>query len=1135
MTHHVPGFCTLCRSRCGTLNSVDGDRLVAVTADPDHPTGQATCAKGRAAPELVHSRERILYPLKRTRPKGDADPGWQRIGWDEALAEIAEKLAGYRDRHGAESVAFSVTTPSGTPMSDSIDWVERFIRRYGSPNTIYATELCNWHKDVAHQFTFGCGMPVADYAQARLNILWGHNPSSVWLAEASRIADGQTEQVRRALLVVDPRATAHAKAADLWLRIRPGTDDALALGLSRLLLTGARFDDDFVRRWSNAPFLVDEASGRFLRAEQLDATGDGFVVWSQADDEPVCVDTREPMADTQAADVDLCGEHDIVLADGQTVWARPAFAHYRRACERWTLDRTAAATGLAPADILRAAEMIAEAGAAVSYHGWTGIGQHANASQTDRAIATLYALTGSFDRIGGNRIYGPLPINRVNDITLLEDAQRAKALGIDERPLGPPASGWVTAADVYDAVLEAQPYAVKALFGFGGNFLVSQPDVERGQRALEALNFHVHCDLFHTPTNAYADILLPISTPWEREGLRPGFEIDARAAGHVQLRPRMVAPRGEARADYDVAMDLACRLGMADDFFGGDIEAGWNHILAPLGLDVATLRAEPGGRAVDIDTGECKYARTNAKGEAAGFATPTRRVEFYSERLHTHGYSAVPQARAPLAPDTRRPLRLTTAKDGYYCHSQHRQISSLRKRSPDPRVALSTEAAADRGIVDGQWVALDGQTGPIRLKARVDDTLAADVVVADYGWWQACDDLGLPGAPIVGSASFSLNAAMDGDTRDPISGAIALRSARCDVRPLARRAFWPGYRSFRVAAIEREGDSVASVYLQPVDGAPLAGFRPGQHLPLRFVLADGSEVERFYSLSDAALDTPARYRISVKRLAATPDTAAGQVSTHINDTLREGDFVRARMPAGRFTLPTRHDAPIVLIAGGIGITPFLSLLETLAATNTTDMPEIHLIYANRNSATHAFAERLRELKGALARLDVVDIYSEPLPGDERGRDYDADGYVDGRIIPADWIDRRARFYLCGPTPMMSQVRDMLTARGVFGFEIFSEAFTSPAPVNRAGLAAQTVTLKRSGKSFTWTPDSASILDSADAEGIELPSGCRAGQCESCALKLVAGRVHTAVDTGALDDDICLTCQAVPLTAIELDA
>ncbi|MES1939998.1 molybdopterin oxidoreductase [Salinisphaera sp. T5B8] len=1135
MKRRLPGYCTLCRSRCGTLNTVENDRLVAVTADPDHPTGQATCAKGRAAPELVHSRERILYPLKRSQPKGAADPGWQRISWDEALTEIADKLAVYRDRHGAESVAFSVTTPSGTPMSDSIDWVERFIRRYGSPNTIYATELCNWHKDVAHEFTFGCGMPTADYGAARLNILWGHNPSSVWLAQASRLAEQQHAHAPRALLMIDPRATPHARDADLWLQIRPGTDDALALGLARLLLTGERIDTDFVRRWSNAALLVDEASGRFLRADQVVAGAAGFLAWSQAAQAAVCVDTHLPPDADAAADWALAGRCDVTLADGRAVQARPAFAHYREACAAWTLTRTADTTGLAPGDIVRAAQMIAAAGSAVSYHGWTGIGQHANATQTERAIATLYALTGSFDRAGGNRIYGPLPLATINDISLLEPGQRAKALGLAERPLGPPASGWVTAGDVYEAVLDTTPYAVRALFGFGGNFLVSQPDPQRGAAALEALEFHVHCDLFHTPTNAFADILLPINTPWEREGLRPGFEIDARAAGHIQLRPRMVAARGESRADYDVAMDLACRLGMADDFFGGDIEAGWNHMLAPLGLDVATLRAEPAGRAVPVDSRERKYACRLDDGAVAGFATPTRRVEFYCERLHVHGYAPVPRARAPSAPNARLPLRLTTAKDGYYCHSQHRNISSLRRRSPDPRVALSEAAACERAIVDGQWVALDGPLGPIRLRARVDSTLADDVVVADYGWWQGCADLGLPGAPIGGAESFNLNAILDADARDPISGAIALRSACCDVRALANDPVWAGFRELRVTAIEREGQAVASVYLHAIDGMPLPAFRPGQHLPLSFTLADGREARRFYSLSNAAVETPARYRISVKRLAQTPQAPAGTVSSHINEALREGDIVRARMPAGRFTLPTRHAAPIVLIAGGIGITPFLSLLETLAATRGEGMPEIHLLYANRNSATHAFAQRLEQLECELARLQVVNIYSEALATDMRGRDYDADGYIDDRFIDEDWIARRARFYLCGPAPMMRQLRERLAARGVFDFEIFSEAFTSPAPIERAGLSAQTVTLTRSGRSFTWRPDQPSILSSAEAAGIELPSGCRAGQCESCALPLVAGRVQTAVATDALGDDLCLTCQAVPLTPVELDA
>ncbi|MES1925523.1 molybdopterin-dependent oxidoreductase [Salinisphaera sp. T31B1] len=1128
----IPGFCTLCRSRCGTLNTVVDDRLIQVQADPDHPTGRATCAKGRAAPELVHSGQRLLYPMRRTQPKGAADPGWQRIGWDKALAEIADRLAEIRDCHGAEGVAFSVTTPSGTPMSDSIDWVERFIRLYGSPNTIYATELCNWHKDFAHAFTFGCAMPTADYAQARLNILWGHNPSTAWLSQAGTLGDSDT---RGALLVVDPRATAHARAADLWLAIHPGTDGALALGLAQRIIERRGYDEAFLRHWSDAPLLVDEASGRFVRADELTAGATGFVGWDSQTGRAVAIDTRRATDTNLAARLALHGCHELIDRRGQRRRGRPAFAHYRQACQSWTPARTAAETGLAETDIERAADMIMAAGDAVSYHGWTGIGQHDNATQTERAIATLYALTGSFDRPGGNRIHGPLPIRRVNDISLLDPCQRDKALGRAERPLGPAANGWVTAADVYDAALTERPYRIRALFGFGGNFLVSQPDPALGARALEALDFHVHCDLFHTPTNSYADILLPVNTPWEREGLRPGFEIDERAAGHIQLRPRMVAPRGESRADYEIVMALADRLGLGEAFFGGDIEAGWNHMLAPLGLDVAALRACPAGLQVAVDSAPCKYARTDADGRVAGFATDTRRVTFYAERLHRHGYPPVPCYTPPGPQDGDRPLRLVTVKDGYYCHSQHRHINSLRRRSPDPRVALAPATAKSRGIEDGQWVELSGDRARVTLRARFDTDLAEDVVIADYGWWQGCTDLGLSDTPIEGAHSRNINAVFDSARRDPLSGAIALRSATCEVRPLDDRPHWSGLRALRVTAIERETADIVSITLAAVDGAALAPFHPGQHLPLSFILADGRRHERCYSLSGPAVPRPGRYRISVKRLVGDGPSANGLVSHHVNDALAVGDIVSARMPAGMFRLPVRHTAPIVLIAGGIGITPFLSLLETLAVGTPQDMPDIHLLYANRCASSHAFAGRIAELTERLPRLKVIDIYSAPGRYDRLGHDYDRAGRIDDTVIDTRWLEARARFYLCGPAAMMTDLRARLVGRGVFAFEIFSEAFSPPAPTDARALAPRRIRLARSNVTLDWSPDQGTILASAEQAGLSLPSGCRVGQCESCALRIIAGRVHTPAGIAPVEPDTCLTCQAVPLTDIELDA
>ncbi|MGW5698948.1 molybdopterin-dependent oxidoreductase, partial [Streptomyces asiaticus] len=143
------GYCTLCRSRCGAVYTIEAGALRGVRPDPEHPTGAAMCPKGRAAPEIVHSPDRLTRPLRRTTPKSDPDPRWEPIGWEEALSETAEKLGRIKAQDGAEAVAFAVTSPSATALSDSIDWIERFIRLFGSPNTCYSTEVCNWHKDWA--------------------------------------------------------------------------------------------------------------------------------------------------------------------------------------------------------------------------------------------------------------------------------------------------------------------------------------------------------------------------------------------------------------------------------------------------------------------------------------------------------------------------------------------------------------------------------------------------------------------------------------------------------------------------------------------------------------------------------------------------------------------------------------------------------------------------------------------------------------------------------------------------------------------------------------------------------------------------------------------------------------------------
>jgi cytochrome c553 len=163
----IAGFCPLCVSRCGCEAVVEDGQLVAIEPDPSHPTGKALCAKGRASPELVEATDRLLYPMRRTRLKGDPDPGWQRITWDEALNETATAMCVELLRKAVRKQwAFAITTTAGTAISDAGPWVDRLINAFGSPNNRNSTEIYAWHRNYGRAFTTGTAIGAPDYERA---------------------------------------------------------------------------------------------------------------------------------------------------------------------------------------------------------------------------------------------------------------------------------------------------------------------------------------------------------------------------------------------------------------------------------------------------------------------------------------------------------------------------------------------------------------------------------------------------------------------------------------------------------------------------------------------------------------------------------------------------------------------------------------------------------------------------------------------------------------------------------------------------------------------------------------------------------------------------------------------------------
>jgi len=143
-TERVHTYCALCIARCGAIATVENGRFTRLDPDPEHPTGQALCAKGRAAPELVYHPQRLTQPLRRTRPKGDPDPGWQPISWDEALDLTAAAMRRAAEQHGPQSVAITLSSPSTTAIGDSAGFIQRLANAFGTPNAAITLDVCGW-------------------------------------------------------------------------------------------------------------------------------------------------------------------------------------------------------------------------------------------------------------------------------------------------------------------------------------------------------------------------------------------------------------------------------------------------------------------------------------------------------------------------------------------------------------------------------------------------------------------------------------------------------------------------------------------------------------------------------------------------------------------------------------------------------------------------------------------------------------------------------------------------------------------------------------------------------------------------------------------------------------------------------
>lgn len=332
-------------------------------------------------------------------------------------------------------------------------------------------------------------------------------------------------------------------------------------------------------------------------------------------------------------------------------------------------------------------------------------------------------------------------------------------------------------------------------------------------------------------------------------------------------------------------------------------------------------------------------------------------------------------------------------------------------------------------------------------------------------------------------------------------------------------------RPFRVARIVAESGNARSLHLEPADGGGVAPHRPGQFLPIAIEAGEARPLRRTYTLSDAA--DGRSYRITVKH------EPGGAASGRLH-ALREGDTLRAARPTGGFTLDTGSRRPVLLLSAGIGVTPMIAMVNHLLGgpegRRRAPHRRVWFVHAARHGGEHPFRDHLRSL--AAAHPDHLTLhvrYTAPRAGDMPGRDFQAPGRIDRdalrSLLPLDDYD----VYLCGPAGFMADMRAALDALGVRPERIRSEAFGPAGPAAQGGETdAAEVEFHGSGVAAAWTPVAGSLLDLAEAHGIDAPSGCRSGACGTCATAVLSGKVrYRRPPAATAAPGTALLCQAEP--------
>lgn len=724
----VKSLCYFCHANCGVLAYVKDGDVIKIEGDPDYSNQGGLCCRGTSALLHVNHPARINHALKRVGGKGEGN--WEKIPYDQAIQEVADRLNQIKKESGAEAVA----SAGGTTRTD--DWARRrFLNQFGTPNGFHNALLCWIPTFMAETCVAGWSPFETDLMGAKCLILWGMNPGASTLGGMNGYTDLQKAGLK--IVVVDPRYSETASKADLWLPLRPGSDAALALAMLHTIIYEGLVDYDFVGEWC-----------------------DGFDELQ----EHVAEYTPEWAAPITWLEPDKIRE------------AARLYAMNTPGCIQWgcTWDQIgrASATGSHAIALMRAIC------GNLDVPGGDGMPGPALNYLTDEEMELNEYLPEEQKgkQIGSNKF----KLTSWPGYQLISD--NAKRTWGKTLP-----TEWFCEAhgpSVFKAIITGDPYQVRALIVNASNPVNSYGDAKMTLEALKKCEFLVTVDYWMTPTALLSDYVFPAAGALER----PTIVTHYGATDSIMGGKRAMQPKYDRHTDMTFwrKLGLACGQDPANWPWETEEEA-YFHILQPLGLPGVECYDD----FVDYYRMYYPPLHQNKFKTNGGFWTPSGKVECNSSILRELGYAGMPTYIGCIENEidtpeiaAEYPIVLTTG-GGFmpYHHSEHFQMQGIRYLYPDPYFSINPELAAKLNIEYGEWCWIETRRGRIKMRANVEAEVHPNVVFAPRGWWfperDGSADLNNPFGCL--ESNVNVLTSVDDEHCDPMGGSWANRGLMCKV------------------------------------------------------------------------------------------------------------------------------------------------------------------------------------------------------------------------------------------------------------------------------------------------------------------------------------------------------------------